>query len=162
MTSKIKKQSKASTMKVNEDLKSVGVDNAILDYVTAMDARSTMSERELLEESIAESLGENIRQFQKEKEKLGRITTKENVGKVGNDSNIGATTANAKGSARVSLSPGKKEKFYHLEKENRNLKTKGQYLTNELTKMNTKLRRISELMQYRSKIDEEDHPILDI
>ena len=63
MPSKVKKQSKASTMKVNEDLKSVGVDNAILDYVTAMDARSTMSERELLEESIAESLGENIRQF---------------------------------------------------------------------------------------------------
>ena len=49
-----------------------------------------------------------------------------------------------------------------LEKKNMELKTKGYYLTNELTKMNTKLRRISELMQSRSKISEEDHPILDI
>ena len=66
MSTKGKKQSKAST-KANEDLKSVGVDQGVLDYVTAWDARSTMSERDMLEESIAESLGEKVRQFQQEK-----------------------------------------------------------------------------------------------
>jgi len=45
--------------------------------------------------------------------------------------------------------PEQKDKLYTLERENTILKSKGNLLESEILKMNTKLRRIDELMRKR-------------
>jgi len=45
--------------------------------------------------------------------------------------------------------PEQKDKLYNLERENTILKSKGNLLESEILKMNTKLRRIEELMRKR-------------
>ena len=60
-------------------------------------------------------------------------------------------------------SADKKDKVMHYEKENNVLKSKETLLTNEITKMKTKLGRIEELMRSRSKFgDTEDYDVLDM
>ena len=49
--------------------------------------------------------------------------------------------------------PEQKDKLYTLERENTILKSKGNLLESEILKMNTKLRRIDELMRKRKQTE---------
>lgn len=82
--------------------------------------------------------------------------TNENAGN-SNNKNFRPPSASGPlgGKPRIRMTSGdRKDKVMHYEKENNVLKAKGTLLTNEITKMKTKLYRIEELMRTRGRLTE--------
>ena len=82
--------------------------------------------------------------------------TNENAGN-SNNKNLRPPSASGPlgGKPRIRMTSGdRKDKVMHYEKENNVLKAKGTLLTNEITKMKTKLYRIEELMRTRGRLTE--------
>ena len=106
---------------------------------------------------MADSFAENVRRRETER---GIRVHKENSSKLLNSGRD--SKSKNYGAANRMNSPDKKDKIMQFEKDNNVLKQKGTLLTNELTKMNTKLRRIQELMRSRVKYGEEDQDFSNI
>ena len=82
--------------------------------------------------------------------------TNENAGNLNNKNNRPPSASGPLGGKpRIRMTSGdRKDKVMHYEKENNVLKAKGTLLTNEITKMKTKLYRIEELMRTRGRLTE--------
>ena len=86
--------------------------------------------------------------------KENKAKTKENAGNLKNNRPPSASGPLG-GKPRIRMTSGdRKDKVMFYEKENNVLKAKGTLLTNEITKMKTKLYRIEELMRTRGRLTE--------
>ena len=100
--------------------------------------------------------------YQRKEEK--NTKPKENAGNRNNRPPSTTGPGQAHGKARIRMtSADKKDRVMFYERENNVLKAKGTLLTQEITKMKTKLHRIEELMRTRGKLtDGNDYGISDM
>ena len=99
-------------------------------------------------------INKEIPTYQTKEENARNMKTKENAGNLNNRNNRPASGLMG-GKARIRMtSADKKDKVMHYERENNVLKAKGTMLSNEITKMKTKLYRIEDLMRSRGRITE--------
>ena len=102
-------------------------------------------------------INKEIPTYQTKEEDARNAKTKENAGNLNNRKQINNRPASGLmgGKARIRMtSADKKDKVMHYERENNVLKAKGTMLSNEITKMKTKLYRIEDLMRSRGRITE--------
>ena len=125
----------------------------------------TMSQLTDFERAV---INKEIPTYQTKEENARKAKTKENAGNLNNKRQINNRPPSASGplggKARIRMtSADKKDKVMHYERENNVLKAKGTLLSNEITKMKTKLHRIEELMRSRGRLTEgNDYDISDM
>ena len=98
-------------------------------------------------------INKEIPTYQTKEENARNMKTKENAGNLNNRNRPASGLMGGKARIRMT-SADKKDKVMHYERENNVLKAKGTMLSNEITKMKTKLYRIEDLMRSRGRITE--------